>query len=105
MTLLTKGRNEDKISHDERVGKKILDTLYFNNALDEEPGIPSEWTNIMHISIQELMDTKRPFNVADIMKHIEEHHPGSEIDDKTNFSSRIDWHYERKLDQGNKKKE
>ena len=51
------------------------------------------------------MDTKRPFNVADIMKHIEEHHPGSEIDDKTNFSSRIDWHYERKLDQGNKKKE
>ena len=26
------------------------------------------------------MDTKRPFNVADIMKHIEEHHPGSEID-------------------------
>jgi uncharacterized protein HI_0096 len=26
------------------------------------------------------MDTKRPFNVADIMKHIEKHHPDSEID-------------------------
>lgn len=80
MALLTKCSNEDKISHDERVEKKVLDTLYFNNALDEEPGVPPEWTNVMHISIQELMDTKRPFNVADIMKHIEEHHPGSEID-------------------------
>ena len=80
MALLTKCSNEDKISHDERVEKKVLDTLYFNNALDEEPGVPPEWTNVIHISIQELMDTKRPFNVADIMKHIEEHHPGSEID-------------------------
>ena len=80
MALLTKCSNEDKISHDERVEKKVLDTLYFNNALDEEPGVPPEWTNVMHISIQELMDTKRPFNVADIMKHIEEHHPDSEID-------------------------
>ena len=80
MALLTKCSNEDKISHDERVEKKVLDTLYFNNALDEEPGVPPEWTNVMHISIQELMDTKRPFNVADIMKHIEEHHPDYEID-------------------------
>ena len=80
MALLTKCSNEDKISHDERVEKKVLDTLYFNNALDEEPGVPPEWTNVMHISIQELMDTKRPFNVADIMKHIEKHHPDSEID-------------------------
>ena len=80
MALLTKGNKKDKISHDEMVQKKVLDTLYFNNALDEEPGVPPEWTNVMHISIQELMDTKRPFNVADIMKHIEEHHPDSEID-------------------------
>ena len=80
MALLTKGINKDKISRDEMVQKKVLDTLYFNNALDEEPGVPPEWTNVMHISIQELMDTKRPFNVADILKHIEEHHPDSEID-------------------------
>ena len=80
MALLTKGNNKDKISRDEMVQKKVLDTLYFNNALDEEPGVPPEWTNVMHISIQELMDTKRPFNVADILKHIEEHHPGSEVD-------------------------
>lgn len=80
MALLTKCSNEDKISHDERVEKKVLDTLYFNNALDEEPGVPPEWTNVMHISIQELMDTKRPFNVAAIMKHIEKHHPDYEID-------------------------
>lgn len=57
MALLTKGKNESKISHDELVQKKVLDALYFNNALDEEPGVPPEWTNIMHISIQELMDT------------------------------------------------
>ena len=80
MALLTKGNNKDKISHDEMVQKKVLDTLYFNNALDEEPGVPPEWSNVMHISIQELMDTKRPFNVADILKHIEEHHPGSKVD-------------------------
>ena len=80
MALLTKGNNKDKISRDEMVQKKVLDTLYFNNALDEEPGVPPEWTNVMHISIQELMDTKQPFNVADILKHIEEHHPGSEVD-------------------------
>ena len=85
MALLTKCSNEDKISHDERVEKKVLDTLYFNNALDEEPGVPPEWTNVMHISIQELMDTKRPFNVADIMKYIKEHHPGSEIDTDTMY--------------------
>ena len=80
MALLTKGNNKDKISHDEMVQKKVLDSLYFNNALDEEPGVPPEWTNVMHISIQELMDTKRPFNVEDILKHIEEHHPDFEVD-------------------------
>ncbi len=80
MALLTKQSNADKITQNETVTKDILDGLYFLITLDTDLGVPPEWTDTVHIAVKEMMDTKLPFSVQDVVDHIEHQYPGYDID-------------------------
>ena len=69
MALLTKQSNEDQITRNETVTKDILDDLYFLITLDT-----------VHIAVKEIMDTRLPFSVQDVVDHIEHQYPGYDID-------------------------
>lgn len=78
--LLTKHCNKDRITRDETVKQSILNSLYFLTTDKTASKVPPEWTNVVQISIQELMNTNMPFSIQDIISYIEEHYPGYEID-------------------------
>ena len=80
MSLLTKQSNAAKITQNETVTKDILDGLYFLITLDTDLGVPPEWTDTVHIAIKEMMDTRLPFSVQDVVDHIEHQYPGYDID-------------------------
>ena len=80
MALLTKQSNEDQITRNETVTKDILDDLYFLITLDTDLGVPPEWTDTVHIAVKEMMDTRLPFSVQDVVDHIEHQYPGYDID-------------------------
>ena len=80
MALLTKKRNADKIIRNETVTKDTLNKLYFYTAINESNGVPPEWTNPVFISIKELMDLRKPFNVYDVVDYMKAHHPDIDID-------------------------
>ena len=77
---ITKCSNEDKISHDERVEKKVLDTLYFNNALDERAWCSSRVDQRYAHQHSRINGYKTTIQCSRYNEHIEEHHPDSEID-------------------------
>ena len=80
MALLTKPRNADRIIRNETVTIDTLNKLYFYTAINEFNGAPPEWTNPVFISIKELMDLRKPFNVHDVVNYVKEHHPHIDID-------------------------
>ena len=80
MALLTKPRNADRIIRNETVTIDTLNKLYFYTAINEFNGAPPEWTNPVFISIKELMDLRKPFNVQDVVNYVKEHHPHIDID-------------------------
>ena len=80
MALLTKPKNADRIIRNETVTIDTLNKLYFYTAINEFNGAPPEWTNPVFISIKELMDLRKPFNVQDVVNYVKEHHPHIEID-------------------------
>lgn len=80
MALLTKKHNADKIIRNETVTIDTLNKLYFYTAINESNGVPPEWTNPVFISIKELMDLRKPFNVQDVVNYVKEHHPHIDID-------------------------
>ena len=80
MALLTKKRNAHKIIRNETVTKDTLNKLYFYTAINESNGVPPEWTNPVFISIKELMDLRKPFNVYDVVDYMKAHHPDIDID-------------------------
>ena len=80
MALLTKPKNADKIIRNETVTIDTLNKLYFYTAINEFNGAPPEWTNPVFISIKELMDLRKPFNVYDVVDYVKAHHPDIDID-------------------------
>ena len=80
MALLTKPRNADRIIRNETVTIDTLNKLYFYTAINEFNGVPPEWTNPVFISIKELMDLRKPFNVYDVVDYVKAHHPDIDID-------------------------
>lgn len=80
MALLTKPKNADKIIRNETVTIDTLNKLYFYTAINEFNGAPPEWTNPVFISIKELMDLRKPFNVYDVVDYVKAHHPHIDID-------------------------
>ena len=80
MALLTKPINEDMINRDETITIDTLNSLYFYTALDEYDGAPPEWQDTSYISIKQLMDLRKPFNVQDVVNYVTVHHPDFEID-------------------------
>lgn len=80
MALLTKPKNADRIIRNETVTIDTLNKLYFYTAINEFNGAPPEWTNPVFISIKELMDLRKPFNVYDVVDYVKAHHPDIDID-------------------------
>ena len=80
MALLTKPKNADRIIRNETVTIDTLNKLYFYTAINEFNGVPPEWTNPVFISIKELMDLRKPFNVYDVVDYVKAHHPDIDID-------------------------
>ena len=78
MALLTKPCNKDKIVRDETVQKDILDTLYFAAPFEDQLGMPSDWTDMLRITLKQFMRTFQQFNVQDIVDYMAEHHPNEE---------------------------
>lgn len=80
MALLTKPRNADRIIRNETVTIDTLNKLYFYTAINEFNGAPPEWTNPVFISIKELMDLRKPFNIQDVVNYVKDYHPHIDID-------------------------
>lgn len=80
MSLLTKQSNESKINREETVTVSILNSLYYVSTSSNKEGVPSDWTDTVHIAIKELMDTAKQFTVQDIIDHINSKYPGYNID-------------------------
>lgn len=80
MSLLTKQSNESKINREETVTVDMLNSLYYVAPSSNKEGVPSDWTDTVHIAIKELMDTAKQFTVQDIIHHINSKYPGYTID-------------------------
>lgn len=80
MSLLTKQSNESAINREETVTVNMLNSLYYLATSSNKEGVPTEWTDTVHIAIKELTDTAKQFTVQDIIHHINSKYPGYNID-------------------------